>query len=123
MNVGKVSVRSQAIFDALRKTCAAAARLRALPPARLPRLRPARWRPSLRARVPFCRAARRTPSRLRRRMPCEWLEKDGEYWILILNEIFLPPPYSPDLCKGTPGPTLHRVQKVLAGELEKLVRA
>ena len=56
-------------------------------------------------------------------MPCEWREKGGEYYILILNEVLVPPPYSPDLCKGNPGATLSRVQKVLAGELEKLARA
>lgn len=63
---------------------------------------------------------------LRKTMPCEWLEKEvkGEkaHWIRILHEVLLPPPYTPDLCEGAKGPTLTRVQKVLAGELEKLAR-
>lgn len=56
-------------------------------------------------------------------MPCEWMEKDNEHYMLVLNEVLVPPPYTPDLCKGKAGPTLSRVQKVLAGELEKLERA
>ena len=53
------------------------------------------------------------------------MEKDGLYYILILNEVLVSPPYSPDLCRGPPsaGALLSRVQKVLAGELEKLARA
>ncbi|KAL1520912.1 hypothetical protein AB1Y20_022472 [Prymnesium parvum] len=59
---------------------------------------------------------------LRKTMPCEWREKDNDHYVLVLNEVLVSPPYTPDLCKGKPGPTLTRVQKVLAGELEKLKR-
>ena len=58
-----------------------------------------------------------------RRMPCQWLEKNGQFWILVLEAIFVAPPYTPESCEGAKGPTLSRVQKVLAGELEKLAKA
>jgi len=52
---------------------------------------------------------------LRKTMPCEWKEHD----ILVLNEVRIPPPYTPAACRGK-GAALNRVQKVLAGELEKI---
>eukprot|EP00966_Prymnesium_polylepis_P224625 5195515-Prymnesium_polylepis.1 len=65
-------------------------------------------------------------------MPCEWMEKTEKsappagplgFWLVVLGEILVPPPYTPDLCVGKAGPTLLRVQKVLGGELAKLERA
>ena len=49
-------------------------------------------------------------------MPCEWADQS----ILVLNEILIPPPYTPAGCKGSKGAALNRVKKVLAGELEKI---
>jgi hypothetical protein len=62
--------------------------------------------------------AQRLFDALRKTMPCRW---DGEC-IIVLDEVTVPPPYSPESCTAKPSsqPLLHRVQKVLAGELIKL---
>ena len=57
---------------------------------------------------------------LRKTMPCAW---DGEA-IVVLGEVRIPPPYTPEACQGNAGSTaLQRVQKVLAGEVAKLATA
>ena len=50
-------------------------------------------------------------------MPCAW---DGEA-IVVLGEVRIPPPYTPEACQGNAGSTaLQRVQKVLAGITQRL---
>ena len=57
---------------------------------------------------------------LRKTMPCAW---DGEASV-VLGEVRIPPPYTPEACQGNAGSTaLQRVQKVLAGEVAKLATA
>ena len=57
---------------------------------------------------------------LRKTMPCAW---DGET-IVVLGEVRIPPPYTPEACQANAGSTaLQRVQKVLAGEVAKLAPA
>lgn len=59
---------------------------------------------------------------MRKTMPCQWFEKDDIHCIVVLGEVIVRPPYTPETCQGK-GATLSRVQKVLAGELDKLARA
>jgi len=65
---------------------------------------------------------------MQKTMPCTWMEKKNEATgeltmvILVLNEVIIFPPYTPDSARGTVT-VVNRVKKVLAGELEKLTRA
>ena len=51
-------------------------------------------------------------------MPCEWLVMGDKICIVVLREVNIPPPYTPEVCHG--GAALPRVQKVLAGITQRL---
>jgi len=61
------------------------------------------------------------PPAPRRSMPVEWLPGTQDF--VVLREVLVSPPYTPENCRPPPGQTtsaLPRVQKVLAGEIAKL---
>lgn len=53
-------------------------------------------------------------------MPCEWRVREDEAAILVLNEVLVREPFTPESCVGEPGTALARVKRVLGGELKKL---